>query len=210
MLPRYLQDWILQGEGIRLDFNHSIADCHKIAISLVSFANTIGGTLIVGVDDRGRVVGVDKNEEPYMLEIAATKYCRPSLPIILKEHKMVDGKTVIECNINTGTDKPYLCRNIKGRWKAYYREGDQCKLASVVRYHMMSMENQVKGATVLTDSDNNVIKLLNENSKGLSKNSIGKKLSMPNILTVKVLSKLMYLNVVKEYRKLNKILYIMV
>lgn len=160
MLPRYIQDWILEGEGLRLDFKYSIADSHKIAKSLVSFANSIGGTLLVGVDDKGSVTGVDENEEAYMLEIAASKYCRPSIPIRLQKHKTADGKTVMECNINTGTQKPYLCRDIKGRWKVYYRDADQCKLASVVRYNMMNLEKEEKGATIFTENDHKVIELL--------------------------------------------------
>src|SRR3546814_2454449 len=44
---------ILQGEGEQLDFKNRISNCAKIAKTLVAFANTKGGKLLVGVaDDR--------------------------------------------------------------------------------------------------------------------------------------------------------------
>ena len=94
MLPRYIQDIILNGEGLTVDFKHSIADSYKIAKSLVSFANSAGGMLLVGVDDKGRVVGVDEDEETYMLDVAALKYCKPQLKLPIKN---IQAMTVIRC-----------------------------------------------------------------------------------------------------------------
>src|SRR3546814_20954398 len=60
---------ILQGEGEQLDFKNRISNCAKIAKTLVAFANTKGGKLLVGVADDGTIKGVkSEEEETYMLQ----------------------------------------------------------------------------------------------------------------------------------------------
>jgi ATP-dependent DNA helicase RecG len=69
--------------------------CKEVITSLVAFANTDGGRVIVGVDDKGRVHGVDVGPETlqrYLNEIKVATY--PQLfPKILIEEK--DGKHII-------------------------------------------------------------------------------------------------------------------
>ena len=145
-----------------------------------------------------------------MLEIAATKYCKPKVPITLKEHKTFDGKIVMECNINKGSELPYLCRNIKGEWKVYYREDDECKLASIVRYTMMTLQNGVKNSTIFTEKDQEVMELIRGYPEGVNKNVVSRKLKIEYRLTVSILARLMYLGMLKESKKLNTTLYTVV
>jgi predicted HTH transcriptional regulator len=56
---RYLHQRIKEGEGQHLDFKQHISSAEKIARTLVAFANSGGGQLLVGVDDQGEIVGVD-------------------------------------------------------------------------------------------------------------------------------------------------------
>lgn len=209
MLPRYIQDIILKGEGLTVDFKHSIADSYKIAKSLVSFANSSGGMLVVGVDDKGRVVGVDEDEETYMLDVAALKYCKPQLEITYKKHTSMDGNTVLECNVTKGSQAPYACKELDGKWSVYYRHEDECRLASVVRFKMMELQASAKGDVVFNEQDEQVIALLENHPEGLTKNKISKKLKIPYYLSISVLARLMYLNVLKENNNLNKTLYLL-
>jgi len=209
MLPRYIQDKILNGEGLTVDFKHSIADSYKIAKSLVSFANAVGGMLIIGVDDKGRVVGVDEEEETYMLDIAAQKYCKPNLEISYKRHVSGEGKVVLECNVNRGNSGPYTCKEMDGKWYAYFRQEDKCKLASIVRFKMMELQRSDEVQEIFTEQHKLVIELLRKNSKGLTKNEIFKKMKFSYYLTVSILARLMYLNVLEENISLNKTLYIL-
>ncbi|MBQ4475203.1 MAG: ATP-binding protein, partial [Bacteroidales bacterium] len=66
-----LQERIAEGEGLHLDFKHSITDSGKIARSLAAYANTDGGSLLIGVRDNGLIAGVKSEEECYMIETAA-------------------------------------------------------------------------------------------------------------------------------------------
>ena len=85
---------IAEGEHQRLDFKFEIADARKIARTLVAFANTDGGRLLIGVKDNGAIAGVRSDEEYYMLEAAAGIYCKPAVSFEFKEWN-INGKTVL-------------------------------------------------------------------------------------------------------------------
>jgi predicted HTH transcriptional regulator len=57
-LNTYIKNLIKQGEHQQLDFKFEITDSKKIARSLVAFANTDGGKLLIGVKDNGAIAGV--------------------------------------------------------------------------------------------------------------------------------------------------------
>lgn len=69
----YLQKLILQGEHQTQDLKYCISDSKKIARSLVAFANSDGGRLLIGVKDNGNIAGVRSEEEYYMVESSTDK-----------------------------------------------------------------------------------------------------------------------------------------
>ena len=56
-MDNYIKNLIAEGEHQQLDFKFEIRDTKKIARSLVAFANTNGGKLLVGVKDNGVITG---------------------------------------------------------------------------------------------------------------------------------------------------------
>jgi predicted HTH transcriptional regulator len=82
-----LQKLIAAGEGDHLEFKKTIAHPAKIARTLVSFANTRGGSILVGVQDNGRIAGIDPEEEKYTLRLAAELFCNPPVKVFLKKWK---------------------------------------------------------------------------------------------------------------------------
>jgi ATP-dependent DNA helicase RecG len=54
-----LQELLKQPEGKTLEFKRDLSSIEPIMKTLVAFANTAGGTLIIGVDDDKKVVGVE-------------------------------------------------------------------------------------------------------------------------------------------------------
>src|SRR5664280_1035943 len=75
----YIKKLITEGEHQQLDFKFEISDSRKIAKTLVAFANTDGGKLLIGVKDNGNIAGVRTEEEFYMVEAAASMYCKPKV-----------------------------------------------------------------------------------------------------------------------------------
>ncbi len=54
-----LQKLLCQPEGKNLEFKRNLSSLRPILKTLVGFANTAGGTLIIGRSDDGKIVGVD-------------------------------------------------------------------------------------------------------------------------------------------------------
>ena len=109
-MSAYIFDMIREGENEFLDFKHSIGDSKKIARSLVAFANTNGGKLLVGVKDNGTISGIATDEEYYMVEAAATLYCRPEIKFSTETWKIY-GKTVLEITIPKSLHNTYYAKD---------------------------------------------------------------------------------------------------
>ena len=124
-----LDKLILQGEGPQLDFKKTITHPEKIARTIVSFANHLGGQLLVGVMDDGYVTGIDAEEEKYMLQQASQFYCEPPIKLRFKEIDD-EGKTVLLVNVPESRHKPHYAKTGDNEWKAYIRVEDESVLAS--------------------------------------------------------------------------------
>jgi len=127
----YIKKLIAQGEHQQLDFKFEISDAAKIARSLVAFANTDGGKLLIGVKDNGVIRGVESDEEYFMIENAAQRFCRPEVKFTSKEWT-VEGKKVLEIDIPFSPLYPHRAPDQKGNYRAYVRVNDENLLASGV------------------------------------------------------------------------------
>jgi predicted HTH transcriptional regulator len=132
---------IANGENESLDFKQTISDAHKIAKTIVAFANHKGGTLLIGVRDNGSICGTRSEDDKYMLELAGHFYCEPKIDIAVKEHE-IDGKTVLEATIEAGQNKPYYAKDQDGKWWVYYRVNDKSLQASAVMYQVLRKQNR--------------------------------------------------------------------
>ncbi len=164
-MSKYIYDIIKQGEHQQLDFKFEISDARKIAKTLVAFSNTDGGKLLIGVKDNGRIAGVRTEEEYYMLESASSMYCKPEVAFTTRRWQ-VDGKTVLEVDIPSGEEKPYLSQNSDGKWLAYVRVDDQNILANSIQIKVWQNEHRQKGAYLhYTDTEEKLLAYLRENNR---------------------------------------------
>ncbi len=143
----YIENLIREGEHQQQDFKFEISNARKIAKSLVAFANTDGGRLLIGVKDNGRIAGVRTEEEYYMIDAAATLYCKPEIPFSTFRH-VVDGKVVLEIIIEHSIHRPHLARDEDNRWKAYHRVNDQNILADYILLQVWKREKRPRGTFV--------------------------------------------------------------
>jgi len=121
---RYITDLIAQGEHQQLDFKFEVSDSKKIARTLTAFANTDGGTLLIGVKDNGHIAGVRSEEEYYMIEAASEMYCHPKVPFEAKEWN-IEGKIVLEVKVETSLIKPHQSPDKYNNYKSYIRINDE-------------------------------------------------------------------------------------
>lgn len=126
-----LKKIIYKGEGENVDFKQTIKEPFKIAKTITSFANTKGGKILVGVRDDKTIVGVDPEEEKYILETAADFFCDPPVKLHFEEiEDEEDEKIVLVVNIEESKDKPHYIKNKNEERMAYIRQHDKSLPAS--------------------------------------------------------------------------------
>ncbi|MCK5135671.1 MAG: ATP-binding protein [Bacteroidales bacterium] len=141
---KYLRSLIAEGEHQKLDFKFEINDARKIARTLSAFSNTDGGRLLIGVKDNGRISGVRSEEEFYMVESAASLYCKPEIKFTSRNHS-IEGKNVLDIYIPPATKKPVYARDEENRWMAYVRVADQNILANIIQLEVWKDEKRTRG-----------------------------------------------------------------
>ena len=159
-----LQKLIEEGEHQKQDFKYCINDSKKIAKSLVAFANTDGGRLLIGVKDNGRIAGVQTDEEYYMVESAAKIFSNPPVPFTTKEW-FSEGKTVLQISIEASDKKPHYARDENGKWLAYIRVADENVLAHNIQLLIWDKINRHQGIYfTYSDDEKFLIDYLQNNS----------------------------------------------
>ncbi|MDG1262075.1 MAG: ATP-binding protein [Flavobacteriales bacterium] len=120
----YVLEMIAEGEHQRQDFKMRIEDSRKIAKTLVAFANTDGGRLLIGVKDNGSVSGVNAEEEYHMIEAAAEMYCKPAISFSTQVWKS-NFKAVLEVIVEPSLKGPHFAQDDEKEWHAYQRREDR-------------------------------------------------------------------------------------
>lgn len=140
-MSKYIRDLIQQGEHQQLDFKFAINDSKKIARSLVAFANTDGGTLLIGVKDNGAIAGADVEEEFYMVQAASQMYSKPEVYFETKTWN-VDKKVILEVVVPKSKDKPHKAPTENHEWKVFIRVDDKNLLANSVLLHVWAKQKK--------------------------------------------------------------------
>ena len=146
MQPHILK-MLIKGEDEILDFKQTISSASKIAKTMVAFANHKGGTLLVGIRDNKTVAGIRTEDEKYMLDLAASFFCKPEVKIDIEEWE-IEGKLVLECRVHEGKEKPYYSKDEEGNWWVYIRVADKSLLASKVVVDVLKRQNQEHGTKI--------------------------------------------------------------
>jgi len=172
-----IQKKIREGEHQQQDFKFRIDDSKKIAVSLVAFANTDGGRLLIGVKDNGRIAGCRSDEEWHMIQGAADLYCDP--PITLEPHRWeIEGKEVLEVYVRPSGRKPHKAQDDQGRWWAYFRSEDRNLKAHIVHMALWKEHIEPRGSLIeLSEEEEAVLNCLRERPHRL--NEIQRAVGMP-------------------------------
>lgn len=159
----YIQSLIAQGEHQQQDFKFEISDARKIAKTLSAFANTIGGRLLIGVKDNGKIAGIRSEEERYMIEAAAELYCEPQPEFEMRVCR-VEGKNILIVEIFESFSKPILAKDEQNKGWAYLRVKDENILATPVHLQVWHQSGSPMGELIeYTEREQLLLTLLQAN-----------------------------------------------
>lgn len=129
----FVKALLKQDEGVQLDFKHSIKNQLKIAKTMIAFANTAGGKIVIGISDKKQVTGIDADEEIFMIEQANLNHISP--PILftfdiyevthLEDEKITPELYILLVIIPESTTKPHAIKGSHLPNTVYFRKDDR-------------------------------------------------------------------------------------
>lgn len=120
-----LADEIKAGESTNIEFKVEVPKkSEKYIKSVIAFANTAGGKIVIGVDDETHeIVGVDKNEVFKIMDGITNTISDTCYPQIFPNIGVdtIDGKCVIVIEIYPGASRPYYVKSLGKEAGTYIR-----------------------------------------------------------------------------------------
>ncbi len=102
------------GENQQLEYKLDIQTDNaknKLQENIVSFSNTNKGTILIGVNDKGNILGTSKNVDDVQKMIHDS--CDPPPTNIKIEEKIIDEKKLLIVEVPEGDSKPYQSKRDK-------------------------------------------------------------------------------------------------
>jgi hypothetical protein len=124
---------ILSGESETLEFKRQIPKGPALADTISAFANSIGGQILVGVDDNAEVVGCEGSKVQEKITQMVDHYCSP-VPAFSVANVTIRDQQIIIITVPEGGDKPYAMAGGNG---VYVRSGPTTRRAN--RYEIDRM-----------------------------------------------------------------------
>jgi ATP-dependent DNA helicase RecG len=130
------------GESKTLELKSKLPQHDQIAKTIVAFANTSGGKLLIGVDDAQQVVGVSEEEVLTLPDRITSLIFDRCYPAILPEiySANLDGKLVLVVEIFRGNLLPYYLQSEGKHNGTYLRVGASNRKADFE--HILELERQ--------------------------------------------------------------------
>ena len=157
-----LKNLIQTGESRFLEFKHSVASPEKIAREMAAFANTKGGTLLIGVEDNGEIIGVESyHEEEFWLNQAAREECIPEIKVTM-ELVNTGERDVLMVKVPEAKEKPIYVKGKKYR-QVYVRVDDESVVASDEYIEVLKQNYSDEGVTFeYGENEQQLFRFLNE------------------------------------------------
>lgn len=106
---------IEDGENLNVEFKQRFSDHEKIAKEIIAFANTNGGVIIFGINDNGKIYGVESEKEiTELLNETNLNYCEPPVEIKLSYIELKNNEIVV-AEIPTSNQKPHRIQDYKSQ-----------------------------------------------------------------------------------------------
>jgi len=110
MDPAELKAFLEKGENLHTEFKQWPPRPDDLAPSIVAFANTDGGQILVGIDNQRRVVGLEASEldrATQLVDNVAFQNCEPPVTVLQETVRDEQGRTVLAVRVPKGGHRPY-------------------------------------------------------------------------------------------------------
>lgn len=129
MTREELEAIIRAGEGAKIEFKRDGVRPEQLAREIVSFANTNGGTILLGVEDDGTVSGIQRADlQAWLMDTVIGRHVTPQFIPDYEEASFGDAAIAV-VSIPMGTAKPYAVQK-SDRQDYYLRFGNTCRRAT--------------------------------------------------------------------------------
>jgi predicted HTH transcriptional regulator len=136
MFPKKLDEdfvnlLIKENEGLKLEYKQQISSQEKIAKTISAMSNTAGGMILIGISDQRKIIGIDPEEERYMIAAANESFCMPKANLDLHvisidpDNLYEEEKYVLLVIVHATQDEPVSVKLPDGSLKIYRRVGDK-------------------------------------------------------------------------------------
>lgn len=125
-----LKTLVAQGEGLRLEFKRKASSGEKIVRELIAFANTSGGTLLVGVSDDKTIPGVKYPEDESLVVQQALGEVQPSMDVEEQWIAIGNNRTVLQYVVKPSGNRPHYVVDGHGAREYFVRSDDKSIRAS--------------------------------------------------------------------------------
>lgn len=128
-----IETLIQQKENRKLEFKRELPSNDKIIKIAISFSNSQGGDLIIGVTDSNELVGIDENEVVKFEEIISNTIYDNCLPNIIPEiySVRIEAKTVLVVHFYPSNNKPHYIKKDGKHKGTFVRVGSSNRLATL-------------------------------------------------------------------------------
>ena len=110
-----LENLIEGGESLTVEFKQRFSDYEKIAKEIIAFANTNGGFIIFGVNDNGKISGVESEKETVeLIRHTIENYCEPAVKYEIS-YVELKHKEIVVLNILESALKPHRIKDYKDK-----------------------------------------------------------------------------------------------
>lgn len=110
-IPKYeIVELIRRGETETVEFKEDIGKPEKLADTAVAFANGGGGIILIGVDDRAKIIGLGQRNYEDTITNILRSHCDPQVEYDVDKRQLEDKKIIV-LHVKEGKDKPYFVKD---------------------------------------------------------------------------------------------------
>jgi ATP-dependent DNA helicase RecG len=130
-------------ESPTLELKGELPSKQQIAKTIIGFCNMFGGRLIIGIDDRYQIIGVDEKQVEQLLEDISRSIhssCTPSIIPSLHLQRL-ENKTLVVIEVPEGMTKPYFLSSSGKQEGTFIRVGTEIVKASPQMIHGLEWQS---------------------------------------------------------------------